>query len=60
MTKAQAAARKLGLDVDVLEIRRVEDIASAFETLKSGVQALYVCPDPLVNANHARINDQPR
>ena len=56
MGEAQAAARKLGLDVDVLEIRRVEDIASAFETLKSGVQALYVCPDPLVNANHARIN----
>jgi putative ABC transport system substrate-binding protein len=56
MGEAQAAARKLGLDVDVVEIRRVEDIASAFETLKSGVQALYVCPDPLVNANHARIN----
>ena len=24
--------------------------------LKSGSQALYVCADPLVNANHARIN----
>jgi putative ABC transport system substrate-binding protein len=56
MGEAQAAARKVGLDVDVLEIRRVEDIASAFGTLKSGVQALYVCPDPLVNTNHARIN----
>ena len=54
--EAQAAARKLGLDVDVLEIRRAEDIAPAFGTLKSDVQALYVCPDPLVNANHARIN----
>ena len=28
----------------------------AFDTLKSGTQALYVCPDALVNANHARIN----
>jgi putative ABC transport system substrate-binding protein len=54
--EAQAAARKLGLDVDVLEIRQAEDIAPAFGTLKTGVQALYVVPDPLVNANHARIN----
>ncbi len=56
ISEAQAAARKLGLGVDVLEIRRAEDIAPAFGTLKSDVQALYVCPDPLVNANHARIN----
>jgi putative tryptophan/tyrosine transport system substrate-binding protein len=56
IAEAQAAARKLGLDVDVLEIQRAEDIVAAFGTLKSGVQALYVCPDPLVNANHARIN----
>jgi ABC-type uncharacterized transport system substrate-binding protein len=54
--EARAAARKLGLDADVLEIRRAEEIAPAFGTLKSDVQALYVCPDPLVNANHARIN----
>ena len=56
IAEAQAAARKLGLDVDVLEIRRAEDIAPAFRTLKSGVQALYVCPDPLTNVSHARIN----
>jgi ABC-type uncharacterized transport system substrate-binding protein len=56
MREAQAAARTLGLEVDMLEIRRAEDIAPTFEALKSGVQALYVCPDPLVNANHARIN----
>jgi putative ABC transport system substrate-binding protein len=56
IAEAQAAAHKIGLDADVLAIRRAEDIAPAFETLNSGVQALYVCPDPLVNANHARIN----
>lgn len=56
VAEAQAAARKLGVDVDVLELRGAEDIGPAFATLKSGVQALYVCPDPLVNANHARIN----
>ncbi len=56
IAEAQAAARKLAIEADLLEIRRAEDIASAFATLKSGVQALYVCPDPLINANHARIN----
>jgi putative ABC transport system substrate-binding protein len=54
--EVQAAAGKLGLDVITLGIRRAEDIASAFGSLKSGVQALYVCPDALINANHARIN----
>jgi putative ABC transport system substrate-binding protein len=54
--EVQAVARKVGLDVDVLEIRRSEDIAPVFGTLKGGAQALYVCPDALVNANHTRIN----
>ena len=54
--EVQAAARKVGLDVDVLEIRHAKDIVPAFEALKSGAEALYVCPDALVNANHARIN----
>jgi putative tryptophan/tyrosine transport system substrate-binding protein len=54
--EVQAAAAKLGLNADVLEIRHARDVVPAFETLKSGTQALYVCPDPLVNANHARIN----
>jgi putative ABC transport system substrate-binding protein len=56
IAEVQAAARNVGLDVDVLEIRRAEDIVPAFEALKSQAQALYVCPDALVNANHARIN----
>jgi putative tryptophan/tyrosine transport system substrate-binding protein len=54
--EVQAAARKLGLDVDVPEIRRAEDIAPEFGRLKSGTQALYVCGSALINANHARIN----
>jgi len=40
--------------VDVLEIPRAEYIV--FGSLKSGMQALYVCTDVLVNANHARNN----
>jgi putative tryptophan/tyrosine transport system substrate-binding protein len=56
ITEAQAAARTLGLEVDVLGIRRTADVMSAFDALQKDVQALYVCPDALVNANHARIN----
>jgi putative ABC transport system substrate-binding protein len=56
MGEAEAATRKIGLEVVTVEIRRAEDIAPVFETLKSRVQALYVCPDPLVTANQNRIN----
>jgi putative ABC transport system substrate-binding protein len=56
MGEAQAAARTLGLEVVRSEIRRAEDIAPAFEALKGAAQALYVCPDATINANHARIN----
>jgi putative ABC transport system substrate-binding protein len=55
-TEVQAVARKVGFDVDVLEIRRAEDIAPVFGSLSSAAQALYLSPDALVNANHAQIN----
>jgi putative ABC transport system substrate-binding protein len=54
--EVRAVARKIGIDVDVLEIRRTDDIADAFNARKSGAQALYVCSDALINANYARIN----
>jgi putative tryptophan/tyrosine transport system substrate-binding protein len=56
VAEVREAAGTLGLDLDVLEIRRAEDIAGTFPALKAGPQALYVCASPLVNANHARIN----
>jgi putative tryptophan/tyrosine transport system substrate-binding protein len=56
IAEVSAAAGTLGLDLDVLEIRRAEDIVGTFPVLKAGSQALYVCASPLVNANHARIN----
>src|SRR5262249_23893869 len=56
MSEVQAAARKVGVDIKLLEIRRAADIAPAFQALREGVQALYVCPSALVNANYARIN----
>jgi putative ABC transport system substrate-binding protein len=56
ISEVQAAARKLGIEVDMLEIQRAEDIAPAFSKIRNVTQALYVCADALVNANHPRIN----
>ena len=56
IAEVQTLAGRFAMDLDVLEIRRAEDIAPAFGTLTARVQAIYVCPDALVNANHARIN----
>ena len=53
-SEAHAAASALGLEVVKLEIRRPEDIASSFESLKA--DALYVTTDALFNANRLRIN----
>jgi putative ABC transport system substrate-binding protein len=52
----EVAARTFGLELVLSPIRRVEDIAPAFEALKGRVDALYVVGDPLVNAQRARIN----
>src|SRR5262249_11375166 len=56
MNEVKNAARMVSLDAVTLEIRRTEDIAPGFETLRGGAQALYVCTDPLVSSNLARIN----
>jgi putative tryptophan/tyrosine transport system substrate-binding protein len=56
MTQVQAAARTLGFDPTVSEIRRAEDIAPAFEALKDRADALYVVGDALVITHRVRIN----
>ncbi|MEA2940965.1 MAG: hypothetical protein QOD09_1494 [Bradyrhizobium sp.] len=53
---AQAAARTLGLDTVRPEFGRAEDIPSAIEALNGRADGLYVCVDPLMIANRARIN----
>jgi len=50
------AARTLDLEIVPLPIRRVEDIAPAFEGLKGRAEAFYATGDPLVNAQRVRIN----
>jgi putative tryptophan/tyrosine transport system substrate-binding protein len=56
MGEVQAATRALGLDTVVLDVRRAEEIAPAFETLKASADGLYICASPLVNTNRVRIN----
>jgi putative tryptophan/tyrosine transport system substrate-binding protein len=56
MSRVHAAARALGLDADIFEIRRAEDLVSAFETLKGHMDALYIPPDALINTYRIRIN----
>jgi ABC-type uncharacterized transport system substrate-binding protein len=53
--EVQTAARALGLEVATFEIRRAEDFAAIFDTLKSHADAIYVVPDPFINVNRTRI-----
>jgi putative ABC transport system substrate-binding protein len=52
----QAAVSRFGLEATILEIRRAEDIAPAFEAVKNRTDALYVFSEPLMNANRVKIN----
>jgi putative tryptophan/tyrosine transport system substrate-binding protein len=55
LAQVQTAARALGLESVVLEIRRAEDIAAAFEGVNDRAEALYVIGEALVSANIAQI-----
>ena len=50
------AARTLGLNTLTSEIRRVEDIAPAFDTIKGRAEALFISIDPLLLTNRVSIN----
>ena len=52
----QGAIPTLGFDPAALEIRRAEDIAPAFESIKDRADALYVVGDALVITHRVRIN----
>jgi hypothetical protein len=55
ISDVEAVAHALGLEVVTLEIRRAQDIALAFETIKGRADALYVCPEGLASTNRIRI-----
>jgi putative ABC transport system substrate-binding protein len=54
--EVRAAARTLGLEIVAIEIRRDEDIAPAFESIKGKAEALYVITDPVMIVNQVQIN----
>jgi len=56
MREIESMARRLGLVVESLEIRRAEDIASAFERIKGRADALYITADAVFFTNRDRIN----
>ena len=55
-TRFRQQHARFGLEVDMFEIRRAEDIAPAFEALKGRAEALYVMPDPVMFTHRLRIN----
>ena len=56
MGEVRATAGRLGIETPASEIRRAEDIAPAFEALKSRADALYVVSEPLISSNRDTIN----
>src|SRR4051812_2273243 len=56
VNEVAASAEKLGIQLEPLEIRRTEDIATAFDALHGDAGAIYVCYDALVVSNISRIN----
>jgi putative tryptophan/tyrosine transport system substrate-binding protein len=55
MGETQADARRLGLEITPIAIRRADDIAPAFQDLRTKADAVYVAVDQLIVANRARI-----
>jgi putative ABC transport system substrate-binding protein len=55
MGGTQAEARRLGLEIIPLAIRRAEDIAPAFQDLKTKADAVYLAVDQLIIANRSNI-----
>jgi len=53
--EADAAGKRLGLEVLMLEIRQVQDIALGFDALKGRADALYVTNSGFLAANRLRI-----
>jgi putative ABC transport system substrate-binding protein len=55
LAQCQAAARALGVETTLMELRGPEDIATTFDALAGGAEALYVVSDALTNTNYGRI-----
>jgi putative tryptophan/tyrosine transport system substrate-binding protein len=56
MREVQVISKTQGVDVVTAEIRRAEDISTAFAALRGQSEALYVVADTLVNDNRSRVS----
>jgi putative ABC transport system substrate-binding protein len=56
MAEAQAAARSVGIEFQVQEIWKADDIPGAIERMKGRVDALYVMNEPPTITHRAHIN----
>ena len=56
MGEVEAAASTLGIKIVRLEVRRSEEVASAFEAQKAQAEALYVCTGPMMNTNRVSLS----
>jgi putative ABC transport system substrate-binding protein len=56
MRQVQEAARMLGLQDELLDVRRAEEIGPALEALKGKADALYVQSGLLMNTNRVKIS----
>ena len=54
--ETQKPARTLAIEVAAFEIRRDQDVATAFEAFRDRVEALYVIANPIIFRNRTRIN----
>jgi putative tryptophan/tyrosine transport system substrate-binding protein len=54
--EVQQAVRAAGLEVAAMDIRRSDDIAPGFETIKDRAEAVYVVMDPVVSTSRTLIN----
>jgi putative ABC transport system substrate-binding protein len=53
--EARAAADILGLTATSFEFREAEQLVPVFDAIRGEADALYVCLDPILNANRVRI-----
>src|SRR5215468_5249402 len=54
--EVQAAGPKLGLEVNILDVKRADNIAPAIDRLKGHTQAIYTVGDSFVFENQIQIN----
>ena len=54
--EVKAAAPKLGIEVNTLDVKRADDLAPAIDQLKGRTQAIYVVGDFFVFDNQVQIN----